>query len=283
MIATFCLRLSLGMLTSLVLLSSKQMHPRFFRTQLLTVLGLCVVAALLGWTTATEAKLTARLGDGMNWSQELPEFYYRRLALVVAPVLAFVGSLIWMLERPRGGWVVITLTALAILAALFLEDHILTPKNVPAEFLIQQGTFHYSALRIPDDLTSAALLGFGMTAMLVGHSYLIAPGLTIKPLMRQLAALGVALILRVAVAGVALWFWTADHNLTNLNDETVLWLPVRWLIGLVGPLVFGWLAYQTARIRSTQSATGILYVVVILTFLGELTSLLLLRNTGLPL
>jgi hypothetical protein len=52
---------------------------------------------------------------------------------------------------------------------------------------------------------------------------------------------------------------------------------------LLGPLVFGWLAYRTAKIRSTQSATGILYVVVILAFLGELTSLLLLRDTGLPL
>ena len=119
--------------------------------------------------------------------------------------------------------------------------------------------------------------------MLVGHSYLISPALTIRALMHQLAALGVALLLRMGVAGTALWFWTADHDLTNLNDETVLWLPVRWGIGLLGPLVFGWLAYRTAKIRSTQSATGILYVVVILAFLGELTSLLLLRDTGLPL
>ena len=119
--------------------------------------------------------------------------------------------------------------------------------------------------------------------MPVGHSYLISPGLSIKPLMWQLYALGISIGLRAAVAGVALWFWTADHDLTNLNDETVLWLPVRWLIGLAGPLAFGWMAYRTAKIRSTQSATGILYVVVILTFLGELTSLLLMRETGLPL
>jgi hypothetical protein len=137
--------------------------------------------------------------------------------------------------------------------------------------------------RAANDLTAAALLGFSMTAMLVGHSYLISPGLSIKPLMRQLAALGVAVILRTAVAGAALWFWSADHDLTNLNNETVLWLPVRWLIGLIGPAVFGFLAFRTAQIKSTQSATGILYVVVILAFLGELTSLLLGRDTGLPL
>jgi hypothetical protein len=31
------------------------------------------------------------------------------------------------------------------------------------------------------------------------------------------------------------------------------------------------MAWQTARLRSTQSATGILYVVVICCFFGELT------------
>jgi len=40
------------------------------------------------------------------------------------------------------------------------------------------------------------------------------------------------------------------------------------------------MALETARIRSTQSATGILYVVVILVFLGELTSQLLGEKTG---
>ena len=58
---------------------------------------------------------------------------------------------------------------------------------------------------------------------------------------------------------------------------------VRWGLGFVGPLVLGWMAWETARIRSTQSATGILYVVVIFCFLGELTSQLLLSKTGFTL
>jgi hypothetical protein len=40
------------------------------------------------------------------------------------------------------------------------------------------------------------------------------------------------------------------------------------------------MTWQTAKIRSTQSATGILYVVVIFCFLGELTGQLLGDNTG---
>jgi hypothetical protein len=40
------------------------------------------------------------------------------------------------------------------------------------------------------------------------------------------------------------------------------------------------MAWQAAKIRSTQSATGILYVVVIFCIVGELTSQILSRNTG---
>src|SRR5262249_37027604 len=57
--------------------------------------------------------------------------------------------------------------------------------------------------------------------------------------------------------------------------DAALWLPLRWGLGFVGPLVLGGMAWQTARMRSTQSATGILYVVVIFCFLGELTAELL--------
>src|SRR5262249_1359838 len=227
------------------LLPSRQMHPRFFRTHFLTVLGLCLVAAVLSW------------GSWLG------------IVAIAAAVLAFLGAVAWIFERPPIGWTLVALTGVAILTALVVAEPPISDRTPLAG-------------RIVSDLTAAALLGSAMTAMLVGHSYLISPGLSIQPLMQQLYALGIAIVLRIAVAGVALWFWTADHDLTNLNDETVLWLPVRWLIGLAGPLIFGWMAYCTAKIRSTQSATGILYVVVILTFLGEITSLLLMRETGLP-
>jgi hypothetical protein len=48
-------------------------------------------------------------------------------------------------------------------------------------------------------------------------------------------------------------------------------------------MVFGWMAYSAAKIRSTQSATGILYVAVVCTILGELVSMILMQQTGLPL
>jgi hypothetical protein len=85
----------------------------------------------------------------------------------------------------------------------------------------------------------------------------------------------------VAAGGLAFCLFAADGH--TLTTEVLLWLPVRWLVGIVGPLVFGWMAYSAAKIRSTQSATGILYVAVVCTILGELLSMLLTRQTGLPL
>lgn len=247
MLAVFCLRLALGMLLALLLLSPRLMHPRFFRTHFVTALGLTVVAAAMA----------------PDWN----------VTLYLLPCVLFtlLGSIVWIFEKPPAGWTFLGLSAAAIIANLVFWE---VPEPAPLTPLTG---------RIVSDITSAALLGFSVTAMLVGHSYLISPGLTIRPLMGQIIGLFVALLARTAVAATALWFWTGDHDITNVNNETVLWLPVRWLIGLLGPLIFGFMSFQTARIRSTQSATGILYVVVILTFLGELTSLLLMRNTGLPL
>ena len=266
MLAIFSLRLALGMLGSLFLLSPSQMHPRFFRTHFLTVLGLSMLTSILVWPTT---------------------FF---LPTIIAVAFAFLGAIAWYFERSPLGWILIIAAGVAVFVALLQGETLLA--NMPvidphAEIARAFGHSDWPRTprwgRIIDDLTAAALLGFAMTAMLVGHSYLISPGLSIRPLMLQLSAFFVALLLRLIVAGVALWFWTADHSLTNLNDEVVLWLPVRWLIGIVGPAFFGFLAYRTARIRSTQSATGILYVVVILVFLGELNALLLQKITGLPL
>jgi hypothetical protein len=107
--------------------------------------------------------------------------------------------------------------------------------------------------------------------------------MSIAPLQRLLAGLFVALVFGMVLAAIGLWSWTAEHSLLNLEEAVVLWLPLRWGLGFVAPLVLCVMAWQTARIRSTQSATGILYVVVIFCFLGELTGQLLRESTNLVL
>lgn len=240
--AIFCLRLACGLLAALLLLSPTQVNPRFFRTHFLTVLGLTIGAAVFLRDRA----------DGWLW-----------LTLGGAIGIALLGSMVWLLEGAPGGRMLIVLALPLVAAALVLADHTTGTPTV----------WQYL-----DHVAAAALLGAATTAMLMGHSYLIAPAMSLTPLLRLLTALSLATIGRMLLASAGLWLRTSTTS--GLDTETLLLVSTRWLVGFVGPLVLGWMAWETAKIRSTQSATGILYVVVVLCFLGELTSLLLLEKTG---
>src|SRR5437868_9850839 len=202
MLAAFCLRLALGLIASLLLLSPKQLHPRFFRTHFLTALGLCVVAFLSSWADASPGRL-GLLAGGVG--------------------LTLAGSLVWTLELAPYGRTV------NVLAVALLAVAVVTGDSFESWTFYAPGSVAYHGLFPPlvaaGALTAAALLGSSLTAMLIGHSYLISPGMALTPLLRLLAALFVAVGLRAAVAGIGLWVWSADHDLYNLNDETVLWLP----------------------------------------------------------
>jgi hypothetical protein len=248
MLAVFALRLAAGAIGCLLLLPPAIINPRFFRTHFLTALALAGVAVVCVREEATWPLLTL-LGAAM--------------------ALSFFGSMVWGLEGAPGGRAFIVLTTLALAAALGLHEANLVPLSSLIPVLL-------------GDLTSAALLGSALTAMLLGHSYLIAPTMSLTPLMRLLAVLAVSTVARLGVDAYALGTWTAAQPSVSLNSDAVLWLPLRWLLGFLAPLGLDWMAWQTARIRSTQSATGILYVVVIFCFLGELTSQLL-RGSGMTL
>jgi hypothetical protein len=246
MLAVFCLRLACGLTAALLLLPAAQVNPRFYRTHLLTALALVGVAA---------AFLAGAAGPWL-WA-----------LLGIAAVLTLFGSLAWLLDGAPGGRPAVLLAVPVLAVALVLAGHDVAPERP------------WAAL-VADEMTSAALLGTATTAMLVGHSYLIAPAMSLAPLLRCLAALGTCTLLRLGLALAGLWLWRTESAPTGIEAETALWLVVRWGAGLLAPLGLGWMAWETARIRSTQSATGILYVVVIFCFLGELTSQLLTSKTG---
>jgi hypothetical protein len=246
MFAIFCLRLAAGLVGSLVLLSSAQVNPRFFRTHFLTALALTAVAAV--------------------FLRDVAEFWLGAV-LATTMLLTAVGSMSWMVDGAPGGRAMTFLAVPLLLAALALAGYQTRAQGEPWWLLA-------------DDLTSAAMLGTATTAMLIGHSYLIAPAMSLTPLLRLLAALAVSAVVRISVAIAGLWLWTGAAAGTTLDHEMILWLSVRWGVGFLGPVALAWLAWETTRVRSTQSATGILYVVVILCFLGELTGQLLLTRTG---
>ena len=256
MLATFCLRLAFGLIASLLLFPTKLVNPRFYRAQFLTAMGLTAGATVLLWSHSTPLLWTA----------------------VAAIALTFVGAIVWTLAEAPGGRALIVVCTANLATALTLNALVNRGEMMNGD---RADLTTSSAIQsITDDFSSAAVLGTSTTAMLIGHSYLIAPAMSLIPLLRLLSAFFIALIFRLTLAAVGVWTWTASYSLVNLTSENLMWLPVRWLVGIAAPLILGWMAWQAAKIRSTQSATGILYVIVICCFLGELVSLLLIRNTG---
>jgi hypothetical protein len=246
LLVTFCLRLACGLLGCLLLIPST-VNPRFFRTQFLIVLALATGAGAIVWP-------------------ELGVWLWLSLGSAIA--IAFLGSLAWSLEGAPGGRALIVLDLLALAAALGVAS----AKDPPAVEPVW--------LKVGDQVSSAALLGTATTAMLLGHSYLIAPTMSVTPLLRSLGALFGALLVRMAITAVG--SWTTRLGPGTLDNETIIWVSLRWGLGFVAPLILSWMAWQSARIRSTQSATGILYVVVIFCFLGELSSQLLVASSAPP-
>lgn len=246
MLVLFVLRLALGLLAGLLILSPNEIAPRFYRTHFLTVFSLGIIALIF------------------PPPNEPSQLYF--ICLITAMIVSLLMALFITLEyTPKG-----RLSALMPLLGIGLAIWQLQDQQQPTWLLI-------------NDMTSAFFLGMTVTVMLLGHSYLISPTMSISPLMRLLVGVFIAIGLRLLIAGIALYFWTRHHSLFNFRDIAVLWLPMRWALGFIGPAVLTWMAWQCGKIRSTQSATGILYIAVVLCFLGELTAQLLLTETGYPL
>ena len=142
---------------------------------------------------------------------------------------------------------------------------------------------------VASDLTSIVLLGAAAAAMILGHWYLIVLDLPIAALRRLTVLLIVGLALRSLVVGMVL-LGPAHAGLDGMRLVAVgLWSPdgifiwMRLLFGIAGPLSLVWFIWKTVEIRSTQSATGILYVQLFLVMSGELLANYLRVSVGLPL
>ena len=250
MLADFALRLACGLAVLLLITSWRAVPLAFFRTHCQIALGLFVLAALD----------TSRLGV------RGPVL----IAIVASAVLAYVGSVSWGLGLPRLGVPALALIVLASTASLIAiswsDDSLLW------------------ALNSIGRLVSAYLMGATLTAMLLGHHYLTAPAMSIVPLERLVRSMAWGLAARGVIAGLGLGLLVAGAVLTTAPAQvSPLFLSVRWGMGIFGPALAASLTWKTVEIRSTQSATGILYIGMTLVLFGELTAMILSRDAGVVL
>jgi hypothetical protein len=107
----------------------------------------------------------------------------------------------------------------------------------------------------------AAATGGVFASMILGHWYLVTPKLPEAPLV-----LFSRLLLAIVALQLALFVvWVATGTggggpFSALSGPWALFVWLRLVVGLTFPLIVSWAAVQTARSRSMESATGLLYI-----------------------
>jgi hypothetical protein len=257
----FLLHLSLGLLATLPLVPEKAGNS-FFKFCSAAAAFLCTCALWL---------LYRRYGLHGTAAAPGGARYPLLLALVAAALLSSV-----LYNRARHfGW----RRAFGPLLAVALA--------AGAGAIVVGATSGPPALVITADVTSVLLMGAAASAMVLGHWYLVVLDLPIAALRRLTVMLGASLLLRALAVVVVL-----AGGLGYVQARTVaagLWSPdgvfvwMRLLFGILGPMSLIWFVWKTVEIRSTQSATGILYVQLFLVLAGELLAKYLRVAAGYPL
>jgi len=133
------------------------------------------------------------------------------------------------------------------------------------------------------------LLGGACTAMILGHWYLIIPSMQVAHLQSIVKLHILSMIVRVAVVAAAVFLAIATWEpgmgpsfRRYITSAAGIFFWQRVLFGLAGPALLSYLTWETAKIRSTQSATGILYVDFFTVVVGEALAKYLLLATRVP-
>ena len=173
----------------------------------------------------------------------------RRAALLIFCALAFAYDIAIVRRRRAPG-----LAGAALLAGV----------AVLVLAAVSWGGAPIGILLLTIELTAlSAAIGGVFAAMVLGHWYLVTPKLAEAPLIRfaQALALVVAAQLVLFIAWIAIGAGPAGvPGFGALGGTWAFFVWLRLIIGLVFPLVISWAAIQTARTRSMESATGLLYI-----------------------
>jgi hypothetical protein len=187
-------------------------------------------------------------------------------------LILVTNSLTYVLHRDQKSWFMWTLYGLQILTFCFLVFDLYSPASGWSMF------FFYTA----------GLLGISNFAMILGHYYLVVPKLTEEPLIYTLYVFWTILFLRL-MSSVSVFLTAAQPFLqegTELGDGyTFNWLfiSMRYLWGYLAPFILSLFTYRLCRIRSIQSATGVLYIIEFFVIVGEMISIYLMSKHGLAL
>jgi hypothetical protein len=138
-------------------------------------------------------------------------------------------------------------------------------------------------------IAGAAIVGAGLTGMLLGHWYLIDTGLDLAPFRSILVYCRACLIAEVvsvaaAAAILALWPGTVwEAGFAAAFSSRFVWLVIARLASWALAAVILELIRRTLEIPQTMAATGLFYIAALVIAVGQIAGHWLLFRTGLPL
>jgi hypothetical protein len=173
----------------------------------------------------------------------------RRVALGVFCALAAAYTIV-LARRGRGPWLAAAALAAAVATLGFGALGWSRGLLLAVPLLLQLAVL-------------AAATGGVFAAMILGHWYLVTPKLPEGPLILMSRLLLGVVTLQVVLFVV--WIATGAGPggaapFRTLVGPWALFVWLRLIVGLLFPLVVSWAALQTARTRSMESATGLLYI-----------------------
>ncbi|MDT7944186.1 MAG: hypothetical protein RQ985_06550 [Dehalococcoidia bacterium] len=125
----------------------------------------------------------------------------------------------------------------------------------------------------------ALVVGGAVMGMILGHWYLVTPRMSQQPLKELVILLLGGMALQWVVTALAL---ALPHDPIagggDVKGNPFLWLKVAG--GMALPMLFAYMAYESSAVRAMQSATGLLYIVMVLVLAGEVVGKGLLLSTG---
>jgi protein NrfD len=263
----FLSHLGVGIVMTLALVA-REAGVKFFRFNagLAAILIAVALAFRYGDSTAPPANLHTAAGIGVALlvcAEAAIVIYWATVGRMLANIRPAIAAV-----AIGGGVAAVVLEAVAVAAGRELAMQVLT---------------------VASFLSSAALLGGACTAMILGHWYLVIPSMQVSHLQSIVKVHIASMVVRVAVVGAAVFVAIATwqpglgpsfrHYITSVAG---IFFWQRVLFGLGGPALLSYLTWETAKIRSTQSATGILYVDFFTVVVGEVLAKYLLLATRVP-
>lgn len=222
-------------------------------------------------------------------------FYKLGTSIVLASLVLALGVSLSMQPAPDQIMLLIygVLIALNIVTFVFHRDEksilmwIIYGIQIPLFIALTYYTFQFQPLWINFFLSSMALLSISNFAMILGHYYLVVPKLSEEPLIYCLFIFWTVIILKMissvsVLISVGMPYLTEGTTLGDGYMYNWLFITMRWLWGYLAPFILSLFTFRLCKLRSIQSATGVLYIVEFFVIVGELISVYLMTKHGLP-